>query len=781
MEGNIIKNIDHQSEVRLIIDGTINKEYSDSYDLVFILDGELNLLCNNENHTIRTGDIILFGSDDTYQICKKSDKNFIFQFKMSISLLMKSIDIEDVEFHTGLIKTKDNKYKKLKESIHQIIKLTISQEKKANFMQLSYIFILLNEITSNFIIYNTKSKKKSRSKKIIHYINTHYNENLGLQEMADMFYMDSAYFSRFFKKTIGINFKEYLMNIRMNHALYDLQETDKTITTIAIDNGFANINSFNKTFKKNYHTTPSSYRNKYAIKKKKSEDNFEEIAKRYENYSLYNIHNQTQQQHQLAVTIGNGNKKIHSPWNVLINLGRAKTILSDGMKQHIKIVQDGLHYKFGRVWHVFSEDLYVDWELGTITNYYKLDEIFDFIIENHMSPWIELNKRALSTPRMQLIDMDCSKWETILTDFLIHISNRYGKKRVKNWRFEMTINDQYDSLEQKKYIRFYNITRNIIKKILPELQIGGACLKLESSILDEKNRLHSILGLAFDFYTFMAYPYYSDHIREKRNAHRSVEEEHLLQVVAPIRQLLEPYPKRQIYVSEWNNTVSNCNVMNDTLYKGAYIIKNILDIYDKVDGIGYWIISDVYHADPKNNEVLNGGSGLLNKQGMYKPAMMAMKFLNELKETMLICKDDNIIATRLEEDEITILCHNYEHPNSLYFYKNEDRIMPREVDSFFINEEKEFQIELHNIPKGIYELRTYACNTKNGSLFDKWREFDFIKELTLSDIAYLRKNNDVSLRIKQEIVKKNKLDLKFTLEAQEFLIVNIRRRTRINH
>lgn len=38
----------------------------------------------------------------------------------------------------------------------------------------------------------------------------------------------------------------------------------------------------------------------------------------------------------------------------------------------------------------------------------------------------------------------------------------------------------------------------------------------------------------------------------------------------------ETYP---VYVTEWNLTISDRNYINDTCFKGAYVVKNILDCY----------------------------------------------------------------------------------------------------------------------------------------------------------------------------------------------------------
>lgn len=158
--------------------------------------------------------------------------------------------------------------------------------------------------------------------------------------------------------------------------------------------------------------------------------------------------------------------------------------------------------------------------------------------------------------------------------------------------------------------------------------LGGGGFK----VLTNDRQLHDLLerlaDLNFDYYSFMMFPYsyYQKQTREERNSQRLTDENYILNRIVFLQQLLGEFPEKKIYITEWNNTVSNKNVINDSLYKGAYIVKNLIDSIGEVEGIGYWIASDLHHSGPKTNEILNGGSGLLNKYGMYKPAMFAMKF-----------------------------------------------------------------------------------------------------------------------------------------------------------
>ncbi|MGG4552698.1 response regulator [Paenibacillus humicus] len=92
------------------------------------------------------------------------------------------------------------------------------------------------------------------------YIEEHYKENITLDSMASMIYMNPYYFSSFFKKHTGQNFKQYLTEVRMKHAVRLLLETDMMIYEISDRVGYNNARHFSDMFKKMYGKLPQEYK-----------------------------------------------------------------------------------------------------------------------------------------------------------------------------------------------------------------------------------------------------------------------------------------------------------------------------------------------------------------------------------------------------------------------------------------------------------------------------------------------------------------------------------------
>ncbi|MDO3413258.1 response regulator [Saccharibacillus sp. CPCC 101409] len=92
------------------------------------------------------------------------------------------------------------------------------------------------------------------------YIDEHYAEAITLETMAADFYMNPYYFSSFFKKHAGRNFKTHVTETRMKKALELLLESDLMIYEIAERVGYNNVRHFSDMFKKKYGQVPQDYR-----------------------------------------------------------------------------------------------------------------------------------------------------------------------------------------------------------------------------------------------------------------------------------------------------------------------------------------------------------------------------------------------------------------------------------------------------------------------------------------------------------------------------------------
>ncbi len=99
-----------------------------------------------------------------------------------------------------------------------------------------------------------------RTKSILSYIHRHYSEKITISDMAAHVGVSTKECIRSFKNAFHQTPMDYLISYRMEQAKRFLKETDETITDIAFLTGFHDSAYFSKTFKKYLGMTPKEFR-----------------------------------------------------------------------------------------------------------------------------------------------------------------------------------------------------------------------------------------------------------------------------------------------------------------------------------------------------------------------------------------------------------------------------------------------------------------------------------------------------------------------------------------
>ncbi|MBN2783221.1 MAG: helix-turn-helix domain-containing protein [Pontiellaceae bacterium] len=94
----------------------------------------------------------------------------------------------------------------------------------------------------------------------IAHIETHYTEDITLDELAEKSHLSKRHFQRIFHDCIGRSPIDHLMHVRVRKAAEQLRASDSPITEIAFDCGFHDSNYFTRCFKKVMALTPREYR-----------------------------------------------------------------------------------------------------------------------------------------------------------------------------------------------------------------------------------------------------------------------------------------------------------------------------------------------------------------------------------------------------------------------------------------------------------------------------------------------------------------------------------------
>ena len=100
-------------------------------------------------------------------------------------------------------------------------------------------------------------------KKVLNYIDRNIKRGVTLDMAATYVGMSASYFSKFFKKYMGVNFITYVTDRKIEAAKDMLENTDRPVINIAYDLSYSETNYFSKTFKKKVGVTPTEYREQH--------------------------------------------------------------------------------------------------------------------------------------------------------------------------------------------------------------------------------------------------------------------------------------------------------------------------------------------------------------------------------------------------------------------------------------------------------------------------------------------------------------------------------------
>ncbi len=130
----------------------------------------------------------------------------------------------------------------------------------------AYFTIFLERLCAGFVLAPERSgasSPRNDGADIINYLNLHFSEAVTLDSIARNTGINKYNVSRFFTKRLQTSLSVYLNALRLNAAQNLLLNTTKDITSIMMDCGYQNQQTFNRNFKRVTGMPPSAYRAKY--------------------------------------------------------------------------------------------------------------------------------------------------------------------------------------------------------------------------------------------------------------------------------------------------------------------------------------------------------------------------------------------------------------------------------------------------------------------------------------------------------------------------------------
>jgi AraC-like DNA-binding protein len=137
-----------------------------------------------------------------------------------------------------------------------------SQKKMESVQSLLTIFADHLSLTSNQIAVRMANGEPPAVTKAKKFIEDHRTEDLSLGQVAKAVHTSVFYFCKLFKKSTGINFTEYVSQVRVERAKELLLDPHRRVSQVAYEAGFQSLTHFNRMFKHVAGESPTDYRNR---------------------------------------------------------------------------------------------------------------------------------------------------------------------------------------------------------------------------------------------------------------------------------------------------------------------------------------------------------------------------------------------------------------------------------------------------------------------------------------------------------------------------------------
>ncbi len=775
------------------------EHFHQDIELVFVLEGELDIFIGGQKIHMEADDVFLINAAKHHAF--KSSGNILYA-KISIvyAIFSDVLGNLNVTFWCDSTRDSSKSYDELRNLIRQLLKHYLGEKDRiAKFGYISLCYQIIESLSANFLVRSVDKEIQGESKKfeeriilINNYIQSNYFQQINLKKLSEQLFLSVGYLSRFFKKNYGMNFADYLTQIRLCHAVDELLYTDNPITRIAYDNGFSNVAAFNKAIRKEYGETPSTVR-KRATKKANQNEDTAVLKERLEQLlweEKSDICYDGKKENISCCISGKKGEPLKPIWNQLINVGSAEELLKSEVREHIILLKSALDFEYMRFWSPFTEELLININAEEY-NFSRIDYIIDFLVQQGIKPHIELAskpRRVQKNAQESLVYEtrktfdSIEKWDCLIEAFMKHILQRYSKKVIDNWKMELWYEESYLAGADitDKYFEMFSHTYKIVKRYSENMEIGGCGMQTYchtdrySEFMKKLYRKWNGEEIKPDFISVMSYPYITGiTIDNESFTKRNTDSDFVLHCIEEVREDIRKCGLGDIklYITEWNLTISDRNLINDSCYKGAYIVKNYIDLYGEVDEMAYFQGSDRSSEYYDTNALLYGGTGLISRDGILKPAGFAVEFLNR-SYPYFIDKGSNYIITTDAENTYGIVCHNCKELNYNYFYTNEDKLIKEHMSKYFEDKDPlNLCIQIQDVENGSYQIKIYRINERYGSVFNLWGEMGYEKDLSRKDIKYFRRVCEPKLSIQKCEVKNGNLNIDIQLSANEIAFI----------
>lgn len=445
-------------------------------------------------------------------------------------------------------------------------------------------------------------------------------------------------------------------------------------------------------------------------------------------------------------------------WEGVANVDQFRWFVRRDMQEQLQLAHDELHVRHVRAVGMFDDELRVlaldpkEFH-STIrrprVNFQLLDYCFDSLLDRGLNPMFTTCfmpsvlaagiRTCFSTGARISPPQNPAAWADLVSTAVRHVITRYGRTLVRQWHFEVwnepNLMNGFFEGTQAEFFSLWATTCHAIKSVDPELRIGGPSSARAEWIADliDFGRKNDCVP---DY--IIAHVYNNDSESSPLSPFDGPQEDmaskspHFASgVVRGVHSVLRQLDfKGEVHWNEWGRSWWPCETNRENANEAAFIAKTMAEVSQLGDFFAYWCLSDIYDQVGYGKETFHGNYGLLNLQGLRKPAYHAFQLLSRLgTQTLHIVPSatltplTNALATQ-SSDKISIL---------IYDYDPIPQIMPAKAA---------LDVEV-TLPPGTQpsQLTVYRIDSDENNIIAAWKHMGSPDYLSREQVALLRARN----------------------------------------
>lgn len=425
------------------------------------------------------------------------------------------------------------------------------------------------------------------------------------------------------------------------------------------------------------------------------------------------------------------------------------TLIREDSQAQLKTVADELGFRYIRFHAIFHD------ALGTVQvkdgktayDWTKIDQLYDDLLAHKIRPFVELGftPLAMKTSNNSIFywngntsHPEPAAWRDLVAAFIRHIEQRYGLAEVRTWPFEVwnepNLSGFWEGADQQAYFELYDLTSNTIKAIDPNLRVGGPSTAGAAWVPEFLDHVVKS-GAAVDFITTHSYGVDGGFLDEEGKADTKLSPmtDAIIGDVRRVRMQIQAskFPSLPLYFTEWSTSYTPRDLVHDSYISAPYILSKLKASQGLLQGMSYWTYTDLFEEPGPPPTPFHGGFGLLNREGIPKPAYFAYKYLHAVQGSEVPVQDKQVFAAT-HNGGVSAVIWDFEQPQQKVsnrpFYS---RLVPAAPAP-------SVEVSVSHLKPGDYQMKVYRTGFRANDAYSAYIDLGAPKELSPAQLDRLK-------------------------------------------